>query len=1045
MSEIKDNPLHVLILDAADGTYNKETGELNLPYSQTIQLTVAEYEDERKRIAEEVQKQMDEAMKITNQKLKPINQERLKSYEFIQKSVERYERGEISYETHDANIRAREKSEESRNQSSKKIKDEYEERCEQLQRQADLKLQALKDQYANLRWIRSLVGISPPHFAPEDYNHRIGKGNLVLTLAPGEYLEGGGAVYLEPFLEGDRPQSKAPHGIFLTANGTPEVIHVDWETAQGEKIPPETKVAFGSVVYLSIYTQGLYGRNIKIQLKDRDLFLRIFSMLSLEDDDNLYAIPKETVAVIQDPEIAKEEGKYFHRPVDVYKTHLTVPKNAKIGNIYINETEESYVAVQKSYFSVYIDHFWRASAGNELEIYPIVYNPFTGAELSNGAFKGGRLKVSADREAQLMEGPKEIESNQPYIYGQVETNIAFFSHCRYTSIELYDGTKYRTIFTSDNPRLREKQNLDIEIIGGETKRVELIFDFETLECEHSPSHNEKELEIISYPSSYTLLEKGSLPSPRASDDIIVIGKKSPDSSKTKIFGVSHTQSTNIPKDKHESVSIGDYNNVVLDAFYHYNLPDESSVFQIFPMLMDYFWLPNMEAMVKPIAIKTHTCALSQQVNVRIVPDIQWTLKLGFNLSKEFVEKLGNKRIFAPLKEYQMQVDQANKNLSKKDEAFLKNTQWNRIRYSVADDFTKANNLPKKPKKSKKTEEKKKDNVKKGGWEKLWEIITNVNISLTETHYGGKVTNEISSEMVANVYNYFKPVFNFIANARSIINGESDSIPEDEFLKLIYRSNNERDRQSLLKFLKRKPQEYELTYPQLALVGSWAYEEVDAKSLNRPDLESRVGLGVHLEFEAAPLLGISIKWDLLELLCRRHPIAFTVLKALDAVRYITYDKSDLILNFTVSGTIDTSIAWDYNFLAGAKKLETKSKGSLQLKLELKVYSENQWNVIGYEVVIAHGYGASTQVGLGMTTLFGIDTEGVYIENILEFEGLKIDVDAISKLVFKKEKIPNNRKEEDKEILDISINPKYTTTLGAVSHSAGKFYLNKKVKI
>lgn len=104
----------------------------------------------------------------------------------------------------------------------------------------------------------------------------------------GEFLEGGGAVYLEPFWEGTIPQGKYPHGILINAKGeSPAVITAEWTNADNIKISNPLK--FGSSVYLNIYTDALYGNNIKVQLKDKNQVIRLITLGITDSDDKLFA------------------------------------------------------------------------------------------------------------------------------------------------------------------------------------------------------------------------------------------------------------------------------------------------------------------------------------------------------------------------------------------------------------------------------------------------------------------------------------------------------------------------------------------------------------------------------------------------------------------------------------------------------------------------------------------------------------------------------------------------------------------------------------
>ena len=121
---------------------------------------------------------------------------------------------------------------------------------------------------AKIQWAWQLVnkGIDPSKI---NHNNSFALGISVKDekqIRFPKLLEGGGLAWLEIFTDENPPIGKPPHGIFIRATGKPKIITAEWRDYTGKIITEE--IAFGSTVYLHIYTEALYGENIEIQLRD---------------------------------------------------------------------------------------------------------------------------------------------------------------------------------------------------------------------------------------------------------------------------------------------------------------------------------------------------------------------------------------------------------------------------------------------------------------------------------------------------------------------------------------------------------------------------------------------------------------------------------------------------------------------------------------------------------------------------------------------------------------------------------------------------------
>ena len=773
-----------------------------------------------------------------------------------------------------------------------------------------------------------------------------------------EILVGGGFAWLEVFTKNDPATGKTPNGLFVRATGIPQIVRIAWTDLDCK--PIIGKVKFGSKILLNIYTTHLYGQDLEVGLWDKDT-LDPNDLLPISNKDNF------------DSEVLV----YKLLPNEINKTGIS-------GGIKIKGKSETHV--QKIRIPVLVDLKWMLSAGNQLKIYPTVKSKETGEFLKIPPNCFLEVGLNGELHETVIE-----PTNNPALVGKVETNIASFKPCRYDKIELkkQDKAGSTVLFDSSKDDKRALKTIEIDIISGKKETYLLDFDFQTLECERKPKHGSQEITILTIPNDYELKID---PSSKAEHKVKKEEKelvKSESSKNASVMGMKTTEKETVNAEK--GIVTVRQKQVEFDAFYNYDIPQDANAATTFFKAMKYFWLPNLSPdKINNITAIASTCAFQQNVNIAIYPDIKWTLKFGFNVKKEDIEKLNRKGgTFAPLKTFEdnaKEKDEANfrvneKNSDKVNEANIrrKETLDNAEKY-----FTEKYNL--KPKATEVAP------VDKGtSFKQLLEILKRITVSLEEEHYGGDIKNELTEDFVKQLYRQLAPVIILAGKGVGLIDGDYD--------KKDFSPQEDKNIDGLMEKLKRKTVEYEILYPKLSGVGSWYYEQIDAKQY--PTLAGRQGLGIDIILKAAPLLGVSIKWDIFELLCRRHPIAYAVLKAVDALLYLLADDpSAITCEFSVSGQIDTTVDFKYNRLAGFKEIKAKGKTSIKTALEFKINIANTYKTLGYEAILQLGFGAGAEAGIGVTDFYGIDNKGFFAKKELEFEGIKLSFSATGIAQFKK---------------------------------------------
>jgi hypothetical protein len=233
-----------------------------------------------------------------------------------------------------------------------------------------------------------------------------------------EILVGGGMAWLEVFTQNDPATGKVPNGLFVRAMGKPKIIASEWRDYQGNKITSE--IAFGSTVYLHIYTKALYDEKIEIQLRDTK-FINADLTPTPSDADGQ---PIQKL----DPKALKR----FTRSVSVHKYDtITQPPAGSITNALKEDKgkqQDSHANVQKCVFPVFVEHAWQFQgagsketffdSGAKLSINPIVYH----AKIEDGEKNLEDCVLEVSQNGILMQG--ELTGNNPMLLGEAKKNDA---------------------------------------------------------------------------------------------------------------------------------------------------------------------------------------------------------------------------------------------------------------------------------------------------------------------------------------------------------------------------------------------------------------------------------------------------------------------------------------------------------------------------------------------------------------------------------------------------------------------------------------------
>lgn len=407
--------LHVKIIEKLKprekSHFNLAEGILYLPKAGSFEVTIQEYDDELKLLNDKLattQKGNQESTKQIKEEYDKIQDQQKKWYSLtpqqrieLKRDIKRHEYNKKSYE-----------------EGTKK----YNKKLQSLQNSID----NLKNKYADVRWISSLVS-GTPTFSKESFNTTFKEGVIRHTINFPKALEGGGFIYIEPYHyipdkekkdnnpEQEKlyaPQNTPPFGCFIAAAGTPEIITAEWKDEFGFNITEE--VAFGSMVYLHIYTAGLYGQELQIKLVDTyrtDATLQI-----TETDKDGRPIQKLDHKVI-DTFVKKVE---VHAYDPEKEPQLDPPDNAATASLVDEVLKKSYPNIQKCVFPVFIEPGWQLQGagnninpnfiedkGTHLKINPIIYH--TG--IKDGKIDLEDCILEVDEEADPIYNKAPLNSN----------------------------------------------------------------------------------------------------------------------------------------------------------------------------------------------------------------------------------------------------------------------------------------------------------------------------------------------------------------------------------------------------------------------------------------------------------------------------------------------------------------------------------------------------------------------------------------------------------------------------------------------------------
>lgn len=162
--------------------------------------------------------------------------------------------------------------------------------------------------------------------------------------------------------------------------------------------------------------------------------------------------------------------------------------------------------------------------------------------------------------------------------------------------------------------------------------------------------------------------------------------------------------------------------------------------------------------------------------------------------------------------------------------------------------------------------------------------------------------------------------------------------------------------------------------------------------------------IGLKLEAAPIIGVEIIWDFLEMLARRHPLAFILKKGIDLVLYISDPGNKVEITFKITGELGLAVNFKHNMLSGNAYRNGHSPHKEELisggaSVEADLSGNITLHLKKYLIISEYSIGAEAKLGVkakvSNKVYLGSDIDGLYIANTTFFDGFTFYMEAEAK--------------------------------------------------
>jgi len=969
--EKQKGPLHIVITPSGAGKLDQSYGHFQLEKGGDFSVTIREFADKK----EKIDKEELEARKFIDGKLLSNT-----AYQQLDKKQR---------DTYDANVAVYNQNTKLRTKRGS----------------------SLVSTFSEVAWVWQLAG-KGVEAAKLTLNEQIGFGIAGNIGAYGyrrfnfpTLLEGGGMVWLEPFIKQESPTGKIPHGCFISAKGTAEIIDTIWTDTNNNPIA-DTRVQFGSVLYLHVYSKGLYGQGVDVKLIDRDAFSFNDELKLAEDSKGL---------------------KQFSFTKEVNVTKGLPFENGKpgvSGNLLDQGTDpegkdfRSTTYVQKCKVLVFIDPAWKDNAGGELKIFPVIKS----AERGTFFERFPRKYLIVSQSGKLYEDPA-ISGNNIMMVDEVETNVAAFHPCGYNLINVRNNERAFDVYKKGGQAFQNT----FEVVAGTifTQPVEITLDdlASTDDCrlKSNPAthHKGQVFTIATYP------EKGIA----AADEQNHHSRVSVQSTNKVSIGAVSDKSKHIITLDGIKLKVNEKTDKKL-RFQSRFIYDTRPVAGQLPYILRYFWIGTGAPGLTKYVVNIDSCRNTRHaLQVIVYPDVKWSLRLEYKNQKS---------------EYIKETKEVGSNQRYKDTPKAKfkrePSKWttpDKQGRSLGLDFkAKFNN---KPADYQENADKTYSAAKNEGEE--WDLTADLLEKLEKTL---KPLNDIADLLTSildgkkNGNTGDQPTAEHRAALESVKNDPKNKALtdlQDDFDKniqkqraaapdspehkqavreagLLQRKMDSRSKSLGLK-LTRAPVGMEIYYPEFALEFDWS--RVPVKNPGYEHLFNKTAVFLDGVIEAKPLIGIKMFLDFLALAQRAHPIALALIAAADIAMSLIGDGSKITLEISATAIVGGKLQGFFNTLTGENTFNNKDRdanskaladisGDITVKVSASVKMAICKRAFFIVVKGDLDVGVEAEAKFTVKTTLDFDDTGIFFNPEASFDGIQLKGKANIKLDAGKEDGP-----------------------------------------
>ncbi|KIC00397.1 hypothetical protein OA93_02010 [Flavobacterium sp. KMS] len=873
-------------------------------------------------------------------------------------------------------------------------------------------------------WIWSLLE-NKLAFKDNDYNKFIGKGYSGGNFSLPAIYSGNAVAWLEPYIYGvSSPTGNPKKGLFVSGKATPKVIGYEWRkySSNNDGAIIKGDVKYGETIQLHIYTEGLYGDEILINLHD----------VQFEDED-LPLFEKDN-GVYQKVPRPKEEINKKNAPI----SHKTLTREVKVHNdlqdrvikcelytlkiIDESKNETTKKSVQKCIVNIYVDPIWAffvnketnnpQGTDNSVEIKAYIFTAVNNQYLKINNSDNQPLVRVLGRTSEKT--ALEPEGNKVLVAGTIETSIANFLPCRFNravgkyargeetvEIEIYNIQNNlnltKLVFPLTAGIKEARKDFTVELEGLQTSECIYaddpvkthtghVIDISKIEklIENGKGKKSEKWRLAEYKSNSVSKENPNVEAENHGSDESIITN-----SFKFINGISSLKSQASFKvlEEHKPFVLQPPTDEKLELQVGYDFTNGKKVSALRGLLQT-LW-PNTESLAQKYTVNLHTCCPDIPLDIMVYPDTKWTLQLAFNYDGEEFNKLRD--IYHDkwkLKELEAKDDL--KKLKAKSENL------------DSDEKKKRKKLKEAKLKAKKAKAKAKR--KQSYKSQASHMISNTtNLGLIDCEFSlicefdrPHQALELSSGM-PEITDFLKKIGNIKDLIESIFNGTNDKTTQNSpkgNSKTSARSNRLKEKLEKSKATKKSNWSFEFIPPSVGVSVSWYADP--PKDLYTPVMGTMIEGAIDFD----PLFGFEIKYDVYQLLYKiNHPVVLAVVATLDILDEALGDNFDIDLDLIITSEISGALKGTINTAEGSKYSERLMKddddspckvgGKVMMTLSGKIKGNGTVAYLGFvKRKLYAGLEVEMTSGISVECVTKADKDSIYIEPEMKFEGFVI---------------------------------------------------------